>query len=77
LTFEAKLRTLTFDKLVDVSFWGVGLARLQLPETLRNAHPTTEQLKQLTWRVAENDGGTFTCPVAGAGSAQSTGSEHE
>jgi hypothetical protein len=44
---HAKARaTLTFDRPVKVSFWGVALARLQLPETVRKAKPTTDQLLQ-------------------------------
>lgn len=38
--------TMTFDKAIELSFWGVGLARLNLPDAVSNAHPTSEQLSQ-------------------------------
>lgn len=38
--------TLTFDKPVKISFWGVALARLNLPESVRRTEPTTGQLLQ-------------------------------
>src|ERR1019366_9702518 len=31
--------TITLDKAIELSFWGVGLARLNLPDAVSNAHP--------------------------------------